>query len=213
MAEDTFIQKVKSEIANNKLVKYGLIAVASIGGIALLWFLYSLVITGPANRKTNDAVVLGNNLMKKDSTNAAIAEFEKVVKKHDGSKAVNQAKVKLARLYMDKGDFKKAFNLLEDSKMSDTYGPAIIAGLKGDCQSEMKNYKKALEFYEEAFEASENEQTTPFYLFKAGMHAEEVNDLQKAGDYYKRIRDEYSAFASQKTIDKYIARVTAEIED
>ena len=53
---------------------------------------------------------------------------------------------------------------------------------------------------------SDNEFTTPMYLLKAGMCAEEIKNFEKATECYKRIKDNYSAFASQKAIDKYIAR-------
>ena len=84
-------------------------------------------------------------------------------------------------------------------------------GLTGDCRSEMKDYKKAIETYLEASETNINDYTTPMYLFKAGLHAEKINDFKKATEHYTKIRDEYPAYANQKTIDKYIARASGKV--
>ena len=57
-----------------------------------------------------------------------------------------------------------------------------------------------------AADMNENELTTPMYLMKAGLCLEEINNFEKATEYYITIKENYSTFASQKIIDKYIAR-------
>jgi hypothetical protein len=47
------------------------------------------------------------------------------------------------------------------------------------------------------------------YLFKAGLHAEKVKKFEEATTYYTRIQDDYPSYASQKTIEKYIARASS----
>jgi tetratricopeptide (TPR) repeat protein len=112
---------------------------------------------------------------------------------------------------MAKGEFKKALEELEGVNVEDTYVAAMVVGLQGDCHSEMKNYKKALESYLDAAAASENEMTTPMYLFKAGLCAEKEKDFEKAAECYQKIKDDYSSYASQKVIDKYLTRASNKI--
>ena len=50
--------------------------------------------------------------------------------------------------------------------------------------------------------------TTPMYLLKAGLCAEKTKDYEAATTYYTRILDDYPAYGSQKTIEKYIARTS-----
>jgi TolA-binding protein len=52
----------------------------------------------------------------------------------------------------------------------------------------------------------ENEFTSPMYLFKAGLCADKLKKFDKATEYYTTIKDKYPTYASQKTIEKYIAR-------
>jgi hypothetical protein len=46
------------------------------------------------------------------------------------------------------------------------------------------------------------------YLFKAGLHAELAKNFEDASAHFTRIRDDYPDYGNQKTIDKYIARVS-----
>jgi tetratricopeptide (TPR) repeat protein len=108
---------------------------------------------------------------------------------------------------MTKGEFKKALSELEGVKVNDTYVAVYALGLQGDCYSELGNFKEALDFYMDAAEKNENEKTTPEYLFKAGLVAEEMKDYAKASELFTRIKENYVSFSSTKTIDKYIARV------
>nr|WP_309282012.1 tetratricopeptide repeat protein [Fluviicola sp.] len=181
-----------------------------IGLIILIlgYILYRQFVYAPKNQKSNEGYYRGLNLAAKDSVDAAIAELEPFVKKNDGYQGGQVAKFTLARQYMAKNDFKKALKLLEDVSLKDTYGPAMVLGLQGDCYSELGKYKDALNLYEDAAEAKENEWTTPTYLFKAGQVAEEIKDYAKAKELYERINKDYYMFGQQKTIDKYIARVS-----
>ena len=62
--------------------------------------------------------------------------------------------------------------------------------------------------YLEAADMIENEMTTPMYLMKAGLCAEEIKNFPKAAEFYQRIADDYAAYAGQKQIDKYLSRAS-----
>lgn len=84
----------------------------------------------------------------------------------------------------------------------------MTLGLQGDCYSELKKYKEAAGKYKEAAKVSDNEWTSPTYLFKAGLCSEELQDYKSALAIYKEIQDKYTIFANSKSIEKYIARVS-----
>ena len=175
------------------------------------YFLYLQLIWKPANEKSKDAYWVGLNYAVKDSTNQAIDELKPVVKKYDGKIGGENAQFILARQFMAKGEWKKALEELEGVDVNDTYVSAMVIGLQGDCHSEMKNYKKAMESYLDAAAVSENEMTTPMYLYKAGLCAEQEKDFEKAVECYQKIKDDYASYASQKVIDKYLARASNKI--
>jgi tetratricopeptide (TPR) repeat protein len=207
MLENLSPQEFKKQFKENKTLRMVSIGVGSIVVLILAYFTYKQFIWSPANEKSKDAFYVGLNFAAKDSTNAAIDELSSVVKKYDGKNGGELAQFVLARQYMSKGEFKKALSELESVNLNDTYLSVYTLGLQGDCYSEMKKYKEALSFYEEAANKNENEKTSPEFLFKAGLVAEELGDFVKATELYTKIKDNYMNFSSQKTIDKYIARV------
>lgn len=208
MLENLNAQEIKKQFASNKnlrLVTYivGGLLIAIVG-----YFLYRQFISKPGNVKSQDSYWVGQNLVDKDSTDAAISELSAVVKKQDGYVGGEISQYLLATQLMKKGEYKKALEELEGVKLKDTYISSMSLGLQGDCYSEMGDFKTAVKKYVEAAENEANEMTTPNYLFKAGLCAEELKDFDAALGFYQQIKDDYVAAAQRKTIDKYIARVS-----
>ncbi len=206
MLDNFSTQDLKDKFKNNKNFKMATYVIGGIFVLVIGYFLYRQFIWSPANEKSKDAYWIGLNYAGQDSTDLAIEELTGVVKKYDGKIGGENAQFVLARQYMAKGEFKKALEELAGVELNDTYLSAMSIGLQGDCQSELKNYEKAMDLYVEASEKSVNEFTTPMYLFKAGLVAEKLKSFDKATEYYTIIRDDYPSYANQKAIEKYIAR-------
>ncbi|MCE3296250.1 MAG: hypothetical protein K0R65_1964 [Crocinitomicaceae bacterium] len=212
MLENLSPQEFKAQFRNNKNLRMITIGVGAIIVLILGYFLYKQFIWTPANDKSKEAYYIGLNYAAKDSVDQAIDELKPVVSKYDGKQGGELAQFVLARQYMAKGEFNKALEELEGVDVNDTYVSVYAIGLQGDCYSEMKKYKEAIDLYIEAAEKVDNEKTTPEYLFKAGLCAEEVKDFEKAKELYTRIKENYLAFSGTKTIDKYIARVNNKVK-
>ncbi len=208
MLENISDINLKDQFKNNPKLKRTTYIVGGLVVIVLGYFLYKQYIWNPANEKSKGAYYVGLNLADKDSTDAAINELTSVVKKFDGKIGGEVAQFVLARQYMAKGDFKKALDELEGVDVKDTYVAAMAFGLQGDCQSELGKHDDAIELYVDAAKASDNELTSPMYLFKAGLCAEKLKDYEKATEFYTQIKETYGEFARQKTIEKYIARTS-----
>lgn len=208
MSTTPSLNSIKQQFEQNPQLKRMALIFGAVVLIIVGYLLYLQFIVKPDSEKSKEAYYYGLNLASKDSTDAAIAQLEPVVKKYDGHVGGEIAQFTLARQYMTKGNYKKALDLLEDVDVSDTYVAVHAIGLQGDCNSELGKYKEAMALYEEAAAKNENEYTSPMYLFKAGMVAEELKDYEKATALYEQIRDNYVTFSSQKQIEKYIARVS-----
>jgi len=206
MLENINSETIKSQFKTNKKLRLITFAVVGILLLVIGFFLYRQFISKPKEVKSQDAYWAGMNFAGKDSTDAAINELASTVKKFDGYTGGENAQFMLGRQYMNKGEYKKAIETLEGVKVSDSYVTAMAIGLQGDCYSELGKYKEAVEKYVEASEINKNDFTTPMYLFKAGMNAEELKDFEAATGFYQTIKDDYIAYAQKKTIDKYIAR-------
>lgn len=206
MLENISIKDFKGQLQTNKGLRFATYGVGSILGLMVLYFAYRQFIWKPSNEKSKESYYRGLNLAVKDSTDAAINELEPVVKKFDGKQGGEVAQFVLARQYMAKGEFKKAIESLEDVDIKDTYVSVYKVGLQGDCYSELGKYKEALELYLEAADLNENELTTPTFLFKAALVAEELKNYEEATELYTRIKSNFLNFSNAKSIDKYIAR-------
>ena len=206
MLEDISGEKIKDEFKSNNKLRLITIAVGAIIVLVLGYFAYRQFMWKPDNDKSKDSYWAGLNYASADSTDMAIEELETQVKKFDGKIGGEVAQFVLARQLMAKGEFKDAMKELESVDVSDAYVSIMAKGLRADCHSELKEYEKAANLYLEAAEESDNDFTSPMYLMKAGLCAEEIKDFTMATECYEKIRDNYTSFASQKAIDKYVAR-------
>jgi len=206
MLENFSVQEIKRQLESNKKMRFVTYAVGGLLVLVVGYFAYIQFMWKPENEKSKDAFWMGLNYASQDSTDLAIQTLKPVVNKYDGKIGGEDAQFILGRQYMAKGEFKKALEELEGVDVEDTYVSAMAIGLQGDCYSEMKDFKQATEKYLEAAGLNENEMTTPMYLFKAGLTSEKTKDFDAAVECYTKIRDDYPTFASQKAIEKYIAR-------
>ncbi len=221
MSENFSLDDFKQKFKNNKKFKILTIIGGSILVTLLLFFAYRQFIWLPANEKSKDSYYVALNHIVNEQNKQApldsnakkidpIKMLQSNVKKYDGKIGGEVNKFLLARQYMDKGKYKEAIVLLEDIDVDDTYMSAMAVGLQGDCYSEMKKYKKAIELYEEASKINDNQFTSPMYLFKAGLNSEKIKKYEKANAYYNEIAFNYpySYLTQQKDMEKYKARST-----
>lgn len=202
-------EDIKQKFNTDKRFKLYTYIGGGIIALLLVYLGYRQLIWAPANEKANDGWWIALNYIEKDSSKQAIRVLIPFVKKYDGHVGGEIGQFLLSTQYMKKGQFQKALKELKEVSVSDTYLSVLTVGLQGDCLSELKKYDEATEKYVEAADMLDNDFTAPMYLFKAGLHAELSKNYEDANTYYTRIRDDYPDFGNQKTIDKYIARVSS----
>jgi len=202
-------EDIKQKFNTNKRFKLYTYIAGGVLALFVLYLGYRQLIWAPSDDKANDGWWTALNYVEKDSTDQAIKVLVPFVKKYDGHVGGEIGQYLLGTQYMKKGQFQQALNQLEDVSVSDTYMSIMTVGLQGDCLSELKNYEGASSAYVEAADMLDNDFTTPMFLFKAGLHAELSKNYEDATTYFTRIRDDYPDYGNQKTIDKYVARVSS----
>jgi len=202
-------EDIKQKFNTDKRFKLYTYIAGGVLALLVLYLGYRQLIWAPSDDKANDGWWTALNYVEKDSTDQAIKVLVPFVKKYDGHVGGEIGQYLLGTQYMKKGQFQQALNQLEDVSVSDTYLSIMTAGLQGDCLSELKNYEDASMAYVEAADMLDNDFTTPMFLFKAGLHAELSKNYEDATTYFTRIRDDYPDYGNQKTIDKFIARVSS----
>jgi tetratricopeptide (TPR) repeat protein len=206
MLENISAQQLKEQFKSNKKLRMTIFVVGGLIALIVGYFVYRQFVWSPANEKSKDNYYIGLNYAVADSTELAVEELGAHKNKYDGKIGGEVAQFVYARQLMEQGEFKKALEELKGVKVEDTYVSAMALGLQGDCYSEMKKYEDAAKMYMEAAEKNDNEMTTPTYLFKAALVAEELKDFEKATELYKRIKADYPSFSSSKQIEKYLSR-------
>ncbi len=89
-------------------------------------------------------------------------------------------------------------------------GPTTKGAL-GDAYAGLGDMDNALSNYEAAADMDDNEFTTPIFLFKAGLAAEEVGDYDRAVRLYGKLDKDYSESREGRDAAKYLARAEAKL--
>lgn len=206
MSEDLIEDNINKEVEENNKIKLAAKVISGVIVLVIAFFAYKQFVSNPKNEESKENYYPGINYAAKDSTDMAIEELTAHKDNFDGKIGGEVSQFVLARQLMKNGEFDQAITELEGVNVNDTYVQAMAIGLLGDCYSEKKDYKKAAEYYLKASKINPNDFTSPTYLFKAALCAEETNDFGKATELYQEIQNEYDQFAAQKSIDKYIER-------
>ncbi|WP_323788677.1 tetratricopeptide repeat protein [Psychroserpens sp.] len=132
-----------------------------------------------------------------------------IVNEYSSTPAGNLANYYAGMSYLNLKDYSNAVKHLSDFKTDDAVLGPVAKGAIGDAFVQLNQQEDALGYYEKAIAASTNDYTTPMYLFKAANVALGLGQADKALDYFKRIKEEFSSSAEATNIDVFIGRAEA----
>ena len=135
--------------------------------------------------------------------------FIELADQFSGTKAGNLANYYIGMIYLKRNDYQNAIKYLSKFESNDIMLSSISLGSIGDSFSELNQYEEAYEFYTKAYSVSNNNYTTPIYLFKSGITALELGKFSSAFDNFTKIKYEYSDSPQAKNIDVYISKTEA----
>ena len=131
--------------------------------------------------------------------------FEDVIDAYGSTAIGNTSKYYMAVSLMNTGAYEDAITYYKSYSPKDHMTSTLKEGGIGDCLSQLEAYEEAITAYEKAANAYVNEFTTPIYLKKAGILAEEIGDYEKAVKFYERIKSQYPDSQEGRDIEKYLA--------
>ncbi|MFD2144773.1 tetratricopeptide repeat protein [Mucilaginibacter antarcticus] len=137
--------------------------------------------------------------------------FEKIINGYSNTKAANLAAYYLGVAYLNKGEYRKAIDNLNNYRGDDFMVAAEAFGNTGDAYVELKDYSNAATYFKKAVDKASNSFLSPFYLKKLGLVYEAQNDNKSALDAYKSIKNDYGTSTEAQSIDEYIARLEAKL--
>lgn len=193
-----------------------------LGGIVvliLLYFGYQKLYLDPRAEEASNRMYKAEQLATIDSLqnkaimgDGAFLGFKQIADEYSNTKSANIANAYLGGLYLRQGKFDEAAKALEKySPTGSQILDPLVIGLTGDAYSELKDYKKAADYYKQASEKSSNSYTTPLFLKKLGLVYEAQNDYKSAESAYKKIKTDFPESQEASTIDGLLGRVQAHL--
>lgn len=129
-----------------------------------------------------------------------------IIENYKGTKAANLANYSAGMAYLNMNNYKDAISYLQNFESEDPILGALAKGGIGDAFSQLNQLEEALNYYEKAIQHSENDFTTPKFLFKAGLIALDLQQKEKAVKYFQQIKDKYPDSEEGRIIDIYIGK-------
>ncbi|QYJ68322.1 tetratricopeptide repeat protein [Flavobacterium litorale] len=131
--------------------------------------------------------------------------FIDIIDNYSGTDAANLAHYFAGMAYLNTGKYAEAVKQFDEFNTSEEVLKAMAAGATGDAFAQLGQTEDALDYYTKAANETDNDLTTPRFLFKAGEAALELGKKDVALKHFKQIKEKYSTAPEAVTIDAYIA--------
>lgn len=216
---DEGASKTEEWVAGNQKIIYIIVAIVAVATIGYL--AYHKWVDGPAEETASNDIFQAQQYFneavdateKQDSLfNLALKGGEgkqgllDIIANHKGTDAANLAHYYAGMAYLNTGKYKDAVTHLEDFKTDDEVLNAVTLGAIGDAFAQLKQNNEALDYYNKAIKAADNDLTTPRFLFKAAQLSLAMNKKDEALKNFTQIKEKYENSAEGVNIDAYIAR-------
>jgi tetratricopeptide (TPR) repeat protein len=192
-----------------KVLIYGFAAVIVVIGV---FFGYKRFISEPREQKSLAQMAAAQNYFEQGNFKMALegnandAGFAKIADEYGSTSAGNLANFYAGICSLNLGQFQKAIDYLNDySSENLVFGP-LAQGAKGDAYVELKQLDKAADAYMKASKMSENNFTSPQFLFKAAGVYEEQGKWKDALSNYENVKDNFPKSVEATEVEKYITR-------
>jgi len=132
-----------------------------------------------------------------------------IIEEYSGTNAANLANYYAGTAYLNLKDYQNAITYLSDFSGDDLVLGPIASGGIGDAFLQLNQPEDALGYYVKAAQMQTNDYSTPMYLYKAGNVAMQLGQNDKALQYFKRIKEEFSSATEATNIDIFIGKAEA----
>ena len=207
--------KTEDFINENQNVIIGV--VGALIAVVVAFYAYNRVYLEPLEEEAHGQMFMAEVYFQKDSFDLALngdgnyLGFLDIADEYGNTSAGNLAHYYAGISYLRSGDYEAAIEELESFDGAGEMLGAVALGAIGDGYMELGDTDAALNSYEEAISASENNFTSPVYLQKAGFAAEKAGKFDKAIDYYTQVKEDYPTTNEGRNADKFIARAEANL--
>jgi tetratricopeptide (TPR) repeat protein len=132
--------------------------------------------------------------------------FLGIIDDYGFTKTGNLTKAYAGVCYYHLGDYESALQYLKAYKEKDKVFYSSVASLIGDSYANLGETSKAIDYFKKAAKKVNSSSLTPFYLKKAAVAYESLENYKGALDIYNTIKSQYPESQEASGIDKYIER-------
>ena len=131
-----------------------------------------------------------------------------IIKDYGGTDAGNRARYLAGASYIHMKEFDKGIKQLKEFDPNGSLAAFPYYDLLAAASAELKKNDDALSYYKKEVSINSKEDVlTPAALKRAGDFCYHIGKMKEAGDFYKRIKDEYPTSNEARGVDKDLARL------
>lgn len=189
--------------------------VGAIVAVVVGFYAYNRVYLEPLEEEASGQMFMAEQYFQKDSFDLALngdgnyLGFLDVADEYGNTASGNLAHYYAGICYLHAGQYEDAIDELESyDAAGEMLGPVALGAI-GDAHMELGETDEALNYFEKAADANDNDFTAPIFLQKAGFAAEKAGKFDKAIDYYTQVKEKYPNSNEGRDAAKYIARAVA----
>jgi tetratricopeptide (TPR) repeat protein len=135
--------------------------------------------------------------------------FLYILKNYSSTNSANLAKLYIGLIYLQKGMYKQAFEILSKFKSADYSLNVIALAAMADSMIELNQYSDAAKLYKKAALYKINDNITPIYLEKAALSYEADENLGEALECLNRIANDFPNSSQYEFSVKNVSKINA----
>ena len=138
--------------------------------------------------------------------------FLDIINEFRGTKSANLARAYAGVCQYQLGDYEEALENLKRYRGRDQIIAAQVIGAIGDCNINLDNVKQGIDYFQKAARRANSALLSPIYLNKAALAQESLGNYKAALELYTTIKEKYPDSGEAATVDKFIERAKAFME-
>lgn len=177
-------------------IGFGVLILAVLG-----WFGYQQFILGPKNEEATKSYLAAQKNLTDGKEDLALGGksvanpgFLGTYEEYSSTKAGKLSAYNAGLIEFKKGNYQKAYDLLDNFSSSNKVLVALKYGAMADCLSNLNKADDALSMADKAASASDDAYTTYYFTKKAGMLALALKKNAEAKKYFSTIDEKYQDY-------------------